>query len=121
MTGGALHDVRAGGAERGLLRGGSARLTGDNRAGMPHPAARRRRSAAMKPTTGFVTCASMNAAASCSFDPADLADHHNPARVGVVLEQLEDVDEGGAHDRVAADADARRLPEPFSVSCATAS
>ena len=43
---------------------------------------------------------------------ADLADEHD--RVGLVVggEQLEDVEEGRADDRVAADPDAGRLAEP---------
>ena len=43
---------------------------------------------------------------------ADLADEHD--RVGLVVggEELEDVEERRADDRVAADADARRLAEP---------
>ena len=39
---------------------------------------------------------------------ADLADHHHGVGVRIVLEQLEDVAEGRAVDRVAADADAGR-------------
>src|SRR6185369_11490228 len=41
----------------------------------------------------------------------DLADHDHRVGVGVVAEELERVDESGADDRVAADADARRLPD----------
>src|SRR5699024_9008021 len=36
---------------------------------------------------------------------ADLADHHDPGGVRIVLERLEGVDVGGADDRVAADAE----------------
>ncbi len=39
---------------------------------------------------------------------ADLADHHHRLGLRIVLEQLEDVLEGPAVDRVAADADAGR-------------
>ena len=41
---------------------------------------------------------------------ADLADHHHGLGVGVLLEGAQAVDEVGARDRVAADADARGLP-----------
>src|SRR5258708_732535 len=40
----------------------------------------------------------------------DLTHHRNRARVGILLERREAVDEIGAVDRVAADADARALP-----------
>src|SRR5881397_3716226 len=43
---------------------------------------------------------------------ADLADHHDHVSVVVVLEGLEHDPEVRPVDRVAADADARRLPEP---------
>ena len=42
---------------------------------------------------------------------ADLADHDDAVRVRVGLEELEHVDEVHAADRVAADADARRLTD----------
>ena len=44
---------------------------------------------AMKPTTGFVTCSSMNSAAASSSAAADLADHDDAFGLRVVLEQLE--------------------------------
>ena len=43
---------------------------------------------------------------------ADLADHDDHLRLVVCLEAAEDVDEGRADDRIAADADDRRVPEP---------
>ena len=42
---------------------------------------------------------------------ADLADHHDRLRLGVLLEGVEAVDEVRARDRVAADAHARGLPD----------
>ncbi|MNV18513.1 hypothetical protein D3C71_1093410 [compost metagenome] len=42
---------------------------------------------------------------------ADLTDHHDRFGLRVFLEQLQDVDEVGARDRVTADADAGRLAE----------
>ena len=52
---------------------------------------------------------------------ADLADHDDGLGLGVGQEHLQHVDEVGAVDRVAADADAGRLAEPGRVVCATAS
>src|SRR4026207_1462879 len=43
---------------------------------------------------------------------ADLPDHHDRGRLGIGLEEPQHVDEVGAGDRIAADAHARRLPEP---------
>ena len=65
----------------------------------------------MKATTGFVTCLDEGGRLLLG-GAADLADHHDRVGVRVVLEQPQHVDEVGAVDRVAADADARRLAEP---------
>ena len=43
---------------------------------------------------------------------ADLADEHHDLRLGIGLEPPQDVDERRADDRVAADADDRRVPQP---------
>src|SRR5690606_21839598 len=43
---------------------------------------------------------------------ADLADHHDHFGLGIFLKQLEHVDKPRADDRVAPDADARRLADP---------
>ena len=53
----------------------------------------------------------MYSAACSSAVAADLADHQDRLGLRVVLEQLQQVDLVGADDRVAADADARRLAE----------
>jgi hypothetical protein len=45
---------------------------------------------------------------------ADLADDDDPVRIGIGLQKLERVDEVHSSDRVAADADARRLTDPAS-------
>src|SRR2546425_12780566 len=42
---------------------------------------------------------------------ADLADHHDRPRAGVLVEQAQHVDEAGAVDGIAADADARGLAD----------
>src|SRR5262245_1841395 len=43
---------------------------------------------------------------------ADLPDHHDRGRLGIGLEEPQHVDEVGAVHRIAADADAGRLPQP---------
>src|SRR5437762_2129390 len=44
--------------------------------------------------------------------PADLADHHDPLGLRVLVEHVQHVDEAGADDRIAPDAHAGRLPDP---------
>ena len=67
---------------------------------------------AMKPTTGFLKLAWIQAAASCSADPP-ISPIITTASVWASLgKQLERVDEAGADQRVAADADAGGLAEP---------
>ena len=65
----------------------------------------------MKPTTGLVTCSLTQRRRLFLGGAADLADHTIAFGLGVGLEQLQQVDEGRADDRVAADADAGRLAE----------
>src|SRR6185503_8377193 len=43
---------------------------------------------------------------------ADLADHDDGVGIGILVEQPDGVNEGGADDGVAADADAGRLSDP---------
>ena len=66
---------------------------------------------AMKPTTGFLKCALIHRRGVLFGAAADLADHDHRLGLRVGREQLQRVDEGGADERVAADADARRLAE----------
>ena len=65
----------------------------------------------MKATTGLDTNSLTNSAASSSARAADLADHHDALGLSVLLEGLETVDEVGARQRVAADAEAGGLAE----------
>ena len=77
---------------------------------------------AMKPTTGFLRLAGLeNSAASSSASPPISPIMMIAFGLGVVQEQLQAVDEVGAVDRVAADADAGGLAEAGAVVCATAS
>ena len=65
----------------------------------------------MKPTTGFVTCALTNAAASSSAVPPISPIIMIASVLRIVLEELQHVDEVGADDRIAADADAGGLAD----------
>ena len=66
----------------------------------------------MNPTTGFLKLALIQAAASCSALPPISPIMMTALGVGVLREQLQDVDERRADERVPADADAGGLPEP---------
>ena len=66
---------------------------------------------AMKPTTGFLQFALIHAAAVLLGVAADLADHQHGVGLRVGRELLQHVDEVGAVDRIAADADAGGLAE----------
>ena len=65
----------------------------------------------MNPTTGFLKLRLDPGGGFLLGAAADLADHDDGLGVGVLREQLQDVDERRADERVAADADARGLPE----------
>ena len=64
---------------------------------------------AMKPATGLVTCSLMKAAACSSALPPISPIIRMASVAGICLEQVEQIDERRADDRVAADADGRRL------------
>ena len=66
----------------------------------------------MKPITGLVTCARTNCGGVLLVGAADLAHHDDRVGLRIVLEGPEHVDEVGADDRVAADADAGALADP---------
>ena len=67
---------------------------------------------AMKAAIGlWRRCSAAKAAARSSASPADLADEDHGVGRRVVAEAGQDVHEVGAHDRVAADADAGRLAD----------
>ena len=97
--------------ERLLLGLGGARGAGDDRAGVAHLLAGRRGEAGdvgddrLGDVLGDVVGGTLLGVA------ADLADEHDQLGLGVVLVELEDVDEVGADDRVAADADDRGVAE----------
>ena len=67
---------------------------------------------AMKPTTGFLVFDVLDELGRLFLGgAADLADHDDALGLRVGQEQLQAVDEVGAVDRIAADADAGRLAE----------
>ena len=66
---------------------------------------------AMYATTGFVHVLVDVARRLLLLVAADLADHHDELGLGIGLELLEHVDEARADDRVAADADDRRVAD----------
>ncbi len=70
---------------------------------------------AMKPTTGFFMCPDP-VGGGFFVGAADLADHDDRVGVRIVVEQPQHVDVLQTIDRIAADADRGRLPEPSSVS-----
>ena len=67
----------------------------------------------MKPTTGFLNSRLMKSAASSSAVPTDFADHDDGVGVGIRREETQCVDVARANQRIAADADAGRLPHPL--------
>ncbi len=107
-----VSDGDAGRVERCNLVGCRALAAGDDRACMTHALARRRLTAGDKrghrlvlhillnPLRGILLCGT-----------ADLADDEDGVGVGVILEELQRVDEVRALDGVAADADGGRLTD----------
>ena len=79
----------------------------------------------MKPTIGFLrprlASSFRNSAASSSAEPPISPIMMIECGLGVGQEHLQHVDEFGALDRIAADADAVVWPSPAGVVCATAS
>ena len=66
---------------------------------------------AMKPTTGLRDVLLHERGGVLLVGAADLAHHDDGVGLGVVLEGAQAVDEVGADDRIAADADAGALPD----------
>src|SRR5262249_48166507 len=97
------------------LVGGGAFAAGDDRARMAHTPSRRSGHAGdetnhrlLAPALGFQF---QEIGRRFFRRAADLADHDHRLRLGIAEEQLEDIDDLGAFDRIAADPDASRLPE----------
>src|SRR5215213_6798103 len=103
-----LHALRL---QRLGLRGGRALRARDDRAGVAHRLARRRGEArdVGDDRLGHVGLDELGSALLGV--AADLARQHDELGLRVLLEEAEDVDERRARDRVAADADDRRVAE----------
>ena len=109
----AVGDQEAGRFHRFDLGFGRAFAAGDDRAGMAHAAARRRRDAGDE-ADDRVSCflAFLKNSARFFFGAAaDFADHDDALGFVVGQEHFQAIDEVGAVDRIAADADAGRLAE----------
>ena len=113
----ALADPHALGLERFLLRLRGPRGAGDDRPGVAHLLAGRRGEAGDVGDDRLGDLGGDELGRPLLGVAADLADHHDQLGLGVGLVHGEDVDEVGADDRVAADADDRgvaRRPACFS-------
>src|SRR5215208_707799 len=97
--------------ERLDLLGRRSRGAGNDRAGVPHPAPRRGGLAGDEADDRLGHLLLHEARGLLLVGAADLAHHRHGARIRVLLERLQAVDEVGAVDRVAADADAGRLAD----------
>ncbi len=104
-------DLDAARLERVLLRLRGAGGAGDDRAGVAHRLAGRRREAGDVGEDRLRHVLGDELGRLLLLVAADLADHHDQLRLRVVLELREHVDERGADDGVAADADDRRVAE----------
>src|SRR5580765_4804764 len=105
-------DHRHAGRSQGLhLLVGGALPARDDRPGVAHPASGRRRLARDEPDHGLPEMPLDPGRRFLLGAAADLADHDDRARVGVLREQLQHVDERRADERVAADANAGGLAE----------
>jgi hypothetical protein len=111
MSAGLFTTRDAGGAERGHLLGRRALAAGDDRAGVAHAAARRRRLAGDEADDRLLEPARDELGGLFLGAAADLADEHDRLGLGVLGEEPQGVDEGRADERVAADADAGGLAE----------
>jgi hypothetical protein len=108
---GGLGDRDAGGAERVELGLGGALAARDDGAGVAHPLARGGGDAGDEADDGLLDVGLDEGGAVFLGRAADLADHDDALGLGVLVEEGEAVDEVGAVDRVAADADGGGLAE----------
>src|SRR3546814_7045500 len=108
-----IRDGDTGLAEGLHLRLRGALAPGDDRAGMAHPLARRRRDARHEADQRLAAAGSgVERRRILLGGAADLADHDDPFRLVVVEDKPDRLDEIRAVDRIAADADAGGLPQP---------
>ena len=93
-----------------LVRG-LARAAGNDRARVAHAASGRRRLPGDESDHRLLHVRLHIGRGGLLRIAADLADHHDRVRVGILVEQSQRIQEIRADDRIAADADARRLPD----------
>src|ERR1041385_3852134 len=105
----ALHDVDAGFRQRVHLLGRGALAAGDDRTRVTHAASRRRGLSGDETDDGLLEVLLDPGGGFLLRRAADLADHDDGVGVAIVGKQRERVDMRGADERIAADADARRL------------
>src|SRR5215217_511688 len=105
-------DAHALGLERLGLGGGGPRGSGDDRPRVAHGLAGRGGEARDVGEHGLGDVLTDVLGGLLLLVAADLAAHDDELGLIVLLEQRDDVDERRAHDRVAADADDRRVAEP---------
>src|SRR6266404_3328982 len=109
--GGALCDAHACGFERADLVGRRAAPDGDDGAGVAHPLPLRRRLPGNEHGDRLRHRRRDERRRLLFGGAADLADQDHARGARIVLVQAQHVDEAGADDRIAADADARRLAD----------
>src|SRR5258708_2326512 len=108
---GTLHRVNPGGTHRGVLVFRRALASADDRSGVAHAAARRRGLSGDETDNRFLYAGFDEFGGDFFRVPADFADHDDGMRVGIVVEQVNRVEERGADDGIAADADAGGLAD----------
>src|SRR6185436_13043306 len=108
---GCLEYRHAGALERRHLFRGGPLAAGDDRSRVPHATTRRRGLTGDESDDRLLHLALGVQRRLFLGGAADLADQDDGAGVGVVLEQRQGIEEGGADDRITADADAGRLSD----------
>src|ERR1019366_7580613 len=106
-----LGDAHSGGLERLDLPRRRARRSGNDRARVAHPAARRCGLSGDESDDGLRHVLLDERRGLLLVGAADLAHHRDGLRLRILLERGEAVDEIRAVDGIAADSDARRLPD----------
>src|SRR5688500_5599818 len=98
--------------ERRHLLGGRAFAARNDGAGVPHAASRGRSLSGNEPYDRFFERFLDVLRRIFLSGAADFADHHDGIGFGIVLKKFQHVDKRGADERIAPDADARRLSHP---------